>query len=96
MIYFIVTAIGIAIATLGLLFFSKYFIKFINSVNLKILNVIIILYLIAAVLMVDGFIGLFVSIVATAIGTLPIFLGVRRTHTMGFLLIPTLIYLWAL
>ena len=93
-IYFIVSAISVAIAVLSLLFLSKYFIKFVNSVNLKILNLIIILYLLAAVLLLDGFMGLFVGIVATAIGTLPIILGVRRTQVMGFLLLPALFYLW--
>ena len=93
-LYFIVAAVSVAIAVLSLLFLSKYFIKFVNSVNLKILNLIIILYLIAAVLLVDGFIGLFVGIIATALGTLPIVLGVRRTQVMGFLLLPALIYLW--
>ena len=93
-VYFIVSAISIAISVIALLFLSKYFIKFVNSVNLKILNTIIILYLVAAVLLLDGFMGLFVGVVATAIGMLPILLGVRRTHTMGFLLIPALIYLW--
>ena len=93
-LYFIVAVVSIAISVVLLLFLSKYFIKLVNSVNHKILNTILCLYLIAAILLVDGLAGLFVGIVATAIGILPIILGVRRTHVMGFLLVPALIYLW--
>jgi len=93
-LYFIVAAISIAISVILLLFFSRYFIMIINKVNLRILNMMIMLYLVAVVLLVDGFPGLFVTAVATALGALPIMLGIRRTQLMGFLLVPALIYLW--
>ncbi|MEM2974569.1 MAG: tripartite tricarboxylate transporter permease, partial [Candidatus Micrarchaeia archaeon] len=93
-LYFAVAVTSIAVAILIMLFLSKYFVIFLASINLKILNIIILLYLLAAILITCGISGLFISIVATAIGILPITLGVRRTHTMGFLLVPTLILLW--
>jgi len=94
LMYMIVAVIGVAVASVLLIFLSKYFVKLINSVNLPVLNLIILLYLAAAVLLVDGIPGILVCIVATSIGILPILWGIRRTHTMGFLLIPALIYLW--
>jgi len=93
-LYSIVAVVSIAISVIALQFLARHFIRFVTAVNLKILNAMIILYLLAAVLFVDGFMGLAVAAVATSIGALPILLGVRRTHAMGFLLIPALMYLW--
>ena len=39
-----------------------------------------------------GFLGVFVSLTAAVIGILPIRAGVSRTHLMGVLIVPTLIY----
>ncbi len=48
--------------------------------------------LIALVLLLSGFIGLLVSMAGMFLGLLTISLGIRRTHLMGFLLFPTIVY----
>lgn len=42
----------------------------------------------------NGFLGLFILLVSTAVGMIPPFLGVRRSHLMGVLLFPVIIYLF--
>ena len=39
-----------------------------------------------------GVTGLFLAVVATAIGLIPILSGISRTHLMGLLIMPTILY----
>jgi putative membrane protein len=51
-----------------------------------------ILLIIVLVFLFTGFTGLFVLCVATFIGLLPVQWGVRRSHCMGILFIPIILY----
>jgi len=44
------------------------------------------------VFLFTGFMGLFVLLISTFIGLLPVEFGVRRSHCMGVLLIPVIFY----
>jgi putative membrane protein len=44
------------------------------------------------VVLITGWKGLVVLLVSTSLGFLPPLLGVKRVHSMGFLMVPTLIY----
>jgi len=89
----VLLAAAVAVALLWIL--AIPLIQFLRRTNLKLLNAALFLYLVVSVLFVDGIVGLLVSIVAAAIGMLPVLLGVRRTHLMGFLIVPTLAFLLA-
>lgn len=93
-IYLVVVILSIFLSVFLLLLFSRLLTKFLHKINLGILNLVIFIYLIFAILFVDGLQGIFVAAIATSIGILPLKLGVRRIHLMGFLLLPTLLYLW--
>ncbi len=54
------------------------------------LNPIIIAYLVIMAFLMSGLGGLLVLATGTCIGLLPIFWGVRRTHVMGLILIPSM------
>lgn len=54
----------------------------------------IIIFIIIMVFIFTGVLGLFILAVATCIGFLPPYFGVRRSHAMGVLLVPVIIMLW--
>ena len=93
----IITA-AIVISSIAAFFISLYiakgFSKFIYKINYKILSISIILFLLIINYIFSGFLGLLILVTATLIGLTCIYAGIRRTHLMGCLLIPTiLIYL---
>jgi putative membrane protein len=68
--------------------FAKHFanVPYALVVKLTISMVVILVFLFT------GFIGLLILIIATFIGLLPVEWGVRRSHCMGVLLIPIILY----
>jgi putative membrane protein len=62
------------------------------SVSYRKINLSIIIFLLAAVLILAGPVGLLISFTGTLIGILTIKLGVKRSHMMGFLIFPTILY----
>lgn len=56
------------------------------------LNDMGILILIVAIFLLTGFWGLVIAAVSCSIGCIPVLSGVSRTHLMGVLMIPTIIY----
>lgn len=76
------------------IFLSKFFSKIISKINYSKLSLVILVFLSVVVLFFSGWLGFLVFVVSTSLGLTCIFLGIRRTHLMGCLLLPTiLIYL---
>lgn len=71
---------------------SGFLINRIHSISYKNLNLSIILFLLAAVAILTGPLGLLLALSGTLIGLLAIKSGVKRSHMMGFLIFPTIIY----
>lgn len=74
------------------IFIAGKFSKIIFRVNYQILSAAIILILIAVVFLFSGWLGLLVLVVSSCLGLACIHAGIRRTHMMGCLLIPTILY----
>jgi len=74
------------------LFFGKIFAKKFANVDYGMLVKLTILFVVIMVFLFTGFVGLLVLLVATLIGLLPVLWGVRRSHCMGVLLVPILLY----
>jgi len=68
--------------------FAKYFanVPYAPVVKLTIMGIV------ALVFLFTGLMGILILIVATCIGLLPVEWGVRRSHCMGILLIPIILY----
>ena len=64
----------------------------IHSISYKKTNLSIMIFLFAAVIIFTGMIGLLISFAGTLIGLLTIKLGIKRSHMMGFLIFPTILY----
>jgi len=56
------------------------------------LNLAVVAVILALVFYFTGFVGLFVAVTATCIGLIPILAGVSRTHLMGVLILPTILF----
>lgn len=88
----------IAIIISGLLAFfatiqiAKVFSKIINKINYKLLSITILILLLALVFLFSGWLGLLVSLISSSLGLTCILLGIRRTHLMGCLLIPAVLF----
>jgi putative membrane protein len=64
----------------------------IHSVSYKNLNLSIIISLLAAVAIFTGPLGLLISLAGTLLGIAAIKIGIKRSHMMGFLIFPTILY----
>ena len=71
---------------------TKVFSKYINKVNYSILSIGTLIFLVIIVLIFSGFLGLVVLLASTFTGIYFNTLPVKKTHMMGCLLVPTILY----
>jgi len=66
--------------------------RYVGRINYRNLCIASLLLILSLVFVFTGFFGLCLALLAIAIGLLPILSGVSRTHVMGVLLLPTILY----
>lgn len=71
---------------------SRFLLNRMKNLNYTKMMLLTFSILIALVLLLSGFLGLLVSMAGMFLGLLTISLGIKRTHLMGFLLFPTIVY----
>ncbi len=81
-----------AIAAIITLKLSKVFTRLISKLNYQKLCLSIILFVTILVMIITGFYGLLVLVVATFVGMLPTLKGIGKSHLMGCLLLPVILY----
>ena len=94
-LFLILMAVSLIAGCIGVLltmFFVRIFSSFITKVNYSILCLTIIFFVITLAIAMTGWIGLYVLVVATAIGMIPELVGVGKNHAMGALLLPIILY----
>jgi putative membrane protein len=74
------------------LFLGKRFISLVEGIDYVKMNKVIITTLIVMVAVFSGPVGIIIAFAAACIGIITINSGVRRSHLMGFLLVPTILY----
>jgi putative membrane protein len=74
------------------LYFAKIFAKKFSRIPYIPLVAFTVMFIVVLVILFTGFLGGVVLLVATCIGFLPVCWGVRRSHCMGVLLIPIILY----
>lgn len=92
LVFLFAALIAGGIATLLALFFARVFSKMIVKVNYKFLCLGIISFITLMAVYFSGFIGLLILITSTAVGIIPGLLGVKRSHAMGCLLLPVILF----
>ena len=85
----IITAFIAFLITINL---SKISAKIINKINYSKLSISILIFLTLIILIFSGLLGLLVFVISTTLGLLCIKLNVRRTHLMGCLMLPTILF----
>ncbi|MEM3030407.1 MAG: tripartite tricarboxylate transporter permease [Candidatus Micrarchaeia archaeon] len=85
-----VVAALVAVGLMALL--GKEFAGVVSRADARKMNLAIMAYLVAMAWVVSGGTGLLLMATATGVGLLAPLLGVRRTHLMGFLILPTMSY----
>lgn len=89
--------IGVIVFTSGIaavltLFLGKKVPKFLARINYRLLMSVVMLFIVMLVFFMTGFYGLLILFASTSIGLLCAFLEIRRSHCMGVLLLPTILF----
>jgi putative membrane protein len=67
---------------------SKLTVRFVSRFNYRHVSTVALGIIVLMVLLMTGWIGLFIAAVATGIGLLPVLFGSRRLNCLGILLLP--------
>ncbi len=88
--YLVLGCIAIAAAISYLLMepLTKLTLRFIDRFNYRHVSTVALAIIIFMVMIVTGWIGLFIAVVGTGIGLLPVLFGSRRLNCLGILLLP--------
>lgn len=71
---------------------SKKALVFLKKINYKKLCFSMFLMILVLVFLLSGLYGLFISLTALSIGLIPSLIGINRSHCMGCLLLPTILF----
>ena len=85
-------AVSAAAGAGALVFLGGWLLRKWHLLDWKTLSVLLGVYLAGMVFLLDGWMGLLVLALATAIGMLPVLWGVRRTQVMGALILPAILH----
>ena len=88
----VVALVAGSIAVFLTIAFAKIFAKNIAKINYKRICMGILTFLALMTIFLSGWLGLLVLIVATAVGLVACFKGIRRMHLMGCLLLPVILW----
>jgi len=80
------------IAVFLALFLTKIFVKIIEKVNYSMLCISVILLITTLVFYFSSWLGLLILIISTAIGIIPNIVNVKRSHSMGCLMLPVILF----
>lgn len=71
---------------------GKLFSRYINKINYQLLLGAIMIFIVFLTIILSGWLGLFILCVSTALGFISPIVKVARTHAMGCLLLPVILY----
>ena len=83
-----VMMISAGLAFIALTYIAKLFAIFIHKINYKLISAITLVILVSIVFVIGKMAGVFLMIVATGIGLIPVLYGARRLNCLGVLLLP--------
>lgn len=87
-------AVSIAVSAATLIAFGEKIAGLILRIDNKALNLLLLAFIPLFVLLLEGASGIIVLLIASALGLIPPLAGVRRTHLMGLILVPTMLWLF--
>ena len=87
-----VCMIAAGLGAVSTIYISKIFAKYIEKVNYELLILSIISMVALLVLIISGFYGFLILITSTFIGIIPTLKNIGKTHLMGSLMIPVILF----
>jgi putative membrane protein len=84
--------ISAAVATIITLKLTKFALRFLKKINYQKLCIATSTFLIVLTIIFSGLVGILVLITSIAIGMIPNKISIKRTHMMGCLLVPTILF----
>ena len=91
-IFIAIALVAGGISTIVTMKMSKFSSSYISKINYKLLSVTIIMGITIAVGIISGFIGLIVLLTAIFLGMLPDLKGTGKSHLMGSLILPVILF----
>lgn len=92
LLFFATTLLVGGIATYLTIFFSRFFARNICKIKYNKICLSIIFLIFILVFLISGIFGILILFTSTSIGLLTISLGINRSHMMGCLLLPTILF----
>ena len=92
MIILAISLISVGVAAFLTLRIAKHFISFMKKINYSRLNLFVLIFLNVIIIIMTGPIGLLLSWLCCCLGLFSNFSGVRRSHMMGVLILPTILF----
>ena len=91
-LFLAVSLIAAGGATFLTLIFAKIFSKFMTKVNYAKLCLFVLILITVLVIVITGWLGLLVLIVSTSIGLIPNLTNLGKSHLMGCLMLPVILF----
>ena len=91
-LFIVFILISAALATIITLKFTKIALSFLKKINYQKLCIATSIFLFILTIVFSGLIGILVLITSLSIGFIPNKIGIKRTHMMGCLLVPTILF----
>ncbi len=76
------------VSFLLLIYLTKLAVKFLKIINFKMMYIVMIIFVFGFIYFLTGINGIFVMVVSSFIGTIPVFYHCRRSNLMAVLLVP--------
>jgi len=89
-----IACIAAGFASIATIYLSKWYAQMVGLIDYVWLSAGVLVLLTIMSVILSGWLGLLVFITASIVGILAPLLGVSRSHSMGCLLVPTLLWLW--
>ena len=74
------------------MFFGGLFTRYYGLIDYRLISCAVIIFVVSLVFVICGWFGVLILFCSTSIGLLPVYAKVSRTHLMGVLLVPTILY----
>lgn len=91
-LFLAVSLISAGLAAISTIYLSKIFSKVITKVNYQVLILVIISIVLFLVLTISGFYGFIILVTGTFIGLIASLKGISKTHLMGSLTLPIILF----
>ena len=92
LIFVSIIVISSGVGAYATLKMTKISLKFLKKIDYSKLCLYTTLFLLILTFIFSSFIGVLILIVSTAVGMIPNFINIRRTHSMGCLILPTILF----